>query len=254
MPRRVEETRDRGAVPLWRNPEWAERFPWVVQATTGAGDEPEPFDLGLYGAQPVGQALTRWRMLREAAGMTTAIHARQVHGVDVRSHDSPLPAGLIVMDGFDGHITKQTGTLLAVSVADCVPVFLIDAGLRIVAMLHAGWRGVADGMLEAGFNCMRAEHGSRPADMWLHLGPAICGICYEVGPDVHRAVDPDRDPPDRPTAIDLRAALAGRANALGVPADQCTVSAHCTLCGPGEFFSHRAGRAERQMGVLAVRG
>lgn len=242
-----------GGVPLWRHPDWESRFPWLVQATTGAGDPADPFDLGLYGMQPVGVAVGRWAALRRATAMPAVVHARQVHGAEVRVHAGDGLEGLLVMDGFDGHLTDRAGMLLAVSVADCVPIFVLDARTRAVGILHAGWRGVAGGILEAATGRLAERFGSRPADLWVHCGPSICGVCYEVGPEVHAGVHPRREPPARPTPIDLRAALAERAQAAGVPAAQCSLSSHCTRCGPGAFFSHRGGSAARQMGVLGRR-
>jgi YfiH family protein len=251
---RVEEVLRPGDVPLWVHPEWVERFPWLVQGTTGAGDPRDPFDLGLFGAQPVGAVMGRWSRLRDATGMRASVHARQIHGTEAFHHTASGVVGMIVMDGYDAHLTDLPGLLLSVSIADCVPVFLVDPAHRAVAAVHAGWRGVAGGGMERTLARMGEAFGTRPAEVWVHLGPSICGACYEVGPEVHRAVHPTRPAPAAPTPIDLRAALAERAAVAGVPAGQTSVSAHCTRCGPGAFFSHRAGSPARQMGVLGVRG
>ena len=244
----VRETRSPESFPLWRHPEWAERFPWLVQGTTGRASEPE-FDLGLFGSQPVGPVLARWRTLRETLGFSQAIHARQAHGADVLTHDRVAP-GLLVAERVDGHATHTPDILLAVSVADCVPLFLVDADARAVAVLHAGWRGAAAGMLEAGVRTMR-ELTAGAGSLHVHVGPAICGRCYEVGPEVHEALN--EPVPDANTPIDLRAILARRAAALGVPEGTVSVSEHCTKCDNTEFFSHRAGDSGRQMGVIGIR-
>jgi len=161
--------------------------------------------------------------------------------------------GIMVMDAFDGHVTDRAGLLLSASVADCVPVFVADPQGRAVAMLHAGWRGTAAGIVERGIQrIVEGWHGA-PERLWLHCGPAICGECYEVGPEVHAGVDPQRDPPSGNTCINLRASIARRALATGLLAERVTLSAHCTRCGPPDFFSHRAGSPGRQMGVLGVR-
>lgn len=251
--RPVTEEREPGDLPIWRHPGWRAELPWLVQGTTGAGDG-EAFDLGLFGRQPVGAAIDRWRALRIALGMPAAVHARQVHGADVMRHEHPVPAALVVAEGHDAHITGLPGVLLTVAVADCVPVFLADPATRTIAAAHAGWRGAAGGVLERTISEMADGWGSRPEDLHVHLGPAICGKCYEVGPEVHAAVHPDREPPEGPLPIDLRAALADRAAATGVMAERISVSAHCTRCGPGEFFSHRGGSAARQMGIIGIPG
>lgn len=251
--RTVAEEEAPGDVPLLLHAEWAERFPWLVQGTTGAGSPEEPFDLGLSGAQPVGPVLERWRRLRAHAGARTVVHARQVHGAESWVHRERGAPGITVMDGVDGHLTDLPGLLLAVSVADCVPVSVVDGRRRAVALFHAGWRGAAAGIVERGIRLLGEGYGSDPADVWLHCGPAICGTCYEVGPEVHAALRPERAPPPAPSPVDLRAAIAGRAREAGVPAERITLSTHCTRCGPGRFFSHRGGSPARQMGVLGIR-
>jgi YfiH family protein len=252
--RTVAERLAPGDVPLWVQPEWEGRFPWLAQGTTGRGDAEEAFDLGLSGAQPVGRVMDRWRRLLKAAGLPSAVHARQVHGADLFFHrDRPAP-GVLVMEGVDGHVTDRPGLLLSVSVADCTPVSIVDPRTRGIALVHAGWRGTAGGIVERAIRASREGWGSAAADLWLHCGPSICGACYEVGPEVHAAIHPARPVPAAPTPIDVRAAIAERAVGLGLPAEQVSVSAHCTRCGPPDFFSHRAGSAGRQMGVLGVRG
>ena len=244
----IAETRVAGEVPLWTHPGWAEQFPWLVQGTTG-----RDFNLGLSGDQPVGAALDRWRTLRAALGMSGAVHARQVHGADVAVHPMDGIRGMLVMEGVDGHLSDRPGFLLSVSVADCVPVFLVDEDRRAVAVLHAGWRGTAAGIVARGLERAQETYGTEPPDVWLHTGPAICGDCYEVGPEVHAAVRPGQEPPVAPTPIDLRSAIAEQAIEAGIRPERISISAHCTLCGPGEFFSHRRGSTGRQMGVVGVR-
>lgn len=246
----VNEPLEAGPIPLARHPEWAERFPWMQQGTTGTGPDRQ-FNLGAFGDAPVGDVLSRWKLLRDELGVRTTLHAHQVHGREIGVWSSPLPESTIFVHGLDGHVTDQPGLLLAVSVADCVPVFVVDADARRIAAIHSGWRGVAAGATEAAIEKM-VELGSRLENLHVHCGPAICGKCYEVGPEVHQGVHPDRTPPQTNTPIDLRAAILARVEALGVPGDQLTVSEHCTLCGPGSFFSHRGADPARQMGVIAL--
>ena len=252
--RSIAEMRAPGGVPLWVHPEWAERFPGIVQGTTGRGDdEGEPFDLGLSGSQPVGPVLERWRALLRATGMETVAHARQVHRADIWVHRERGAPGILVMDGFDGHVSDRAELLLTVSIADCVPVFVLDPETSSVALLHSGWRGTAAGIVERGIHRLVESWKAPPERLWLHCGPAICGECYEVGPEVHAGVYPDREPPTTNTPIDLRAAIAGRAVAQGLVPGHVSVSAHCTLCGEPDFFSHRGGSKGRQMAVAGVR-
>jgi polyphenol oxidase len=231
-------------VPLYVHPEWARELGWLVQGTTGRGADGR-FDLGLFGGTPVGEALGRWRTLHEATGAPRIVHSRQVHGNRVLDHEGG-PPGLAISDGFDGHITGSPGVLLTVSVADCVPISLVDPEGGRIALLHGGWRGTARGILRQGLGRLGADLAS----VRLHLGPAICGPCYEVGPEVHQALG--LPVPAQPVPVDVRAVQARQAIAAGLPAEHVTVSEHCTRCGD-RFFSHRAGSPGRQLGLLGIR-
>ncbi len=226
-------------------------MPWLVQGTTGRGEGGEGggVDLGLFGRTPVGEALSRWRMLRVETGMRRAVHSLQVHGREILAHDTDDP-GLVITEGYDGHLTRTPGVLLTVSVADCVPISIVAPGRNgssaRVVLLHGGWRGTAAGILQAGL----ARIGPAAGTPQVHLGPAICGPCYEVGPEVHEALG--LTIPDWPAPVDVRAVLARQAIEAGIPPASITVSDHCTRCGDG-FFSHRAGSAGRQVGVLGIR-
>lgn len=245
--RTLRERRPNGGsadVPLHAIGEWRERFPWLVHGTTGHGAD-GTFDLGLFGDNPVGESMARWRRLREHTGLPRAVHSLQVHESRVREHQESSP-GLHVLEGFDGHVTDRPGILLTVTVADCVPISLVDPDWRRVALLHGGWRGTAAGIAEAGL----AAIGSAPERIFAHMGPAICGDCYEVGPEVHEALG--LPVPEANTPVDVRAVQAGQLVGAGVQPERVTVSEHCTRCGSG-FFSHRGGSPGRQVGVLGIR-
>ena len=201
------------------------------------------------GAPRAGDVLDRWERLGRAAGCDRVVHGRQVHGTRIVTHTSPGTGGLTLLPACDGHATDEAGTLLTVSVADCVPVFAVVPATRAVLLLHAGWRGAADGILEAGLELLERRFQARISDLWIHLGPAICGSCYEVGPEVHEAFGLPK--PASPTPLDLRDVLATRALSAGATAERVSVSSFCTRCGDSPFFSHprrrrgTAGRAAR---------
>jgi len=194
---------------------------------------------------PVAQVMGRWEGLQRFIALSAPrmATARQVHGKRVLTHSSSW-TGWLRADAADGHIAPARGLGLAVTVADCVPVFIAHPS-GAAALLHAGWRGIAGGIFSVALRELRTA-GFQSADLVVHLGPAICGDCYEVSPDVYstltgRAVE-------RPTLLDLRGLLAGQARADGVRS--ITVSPFCTLCHQGRFFSHRGGDVGRQLGVL----
>jgi YfiH family protein len=234
---------------------WAEAFPWLVQGTTTAGTGDVPFDLGLFsaGTEP-GEVRQNWAALRRWTGSDRVVHARQLHGSEVHAHRADpgdRKTDPVLSEPCDGHATSQAGVLLAVTTADCVPVFVVDPPRRAVSAIHAGWRGAALGVLEGGLDLMVEVFETRRMDLYVHFGPAICGACYEVGPEVFQALH--QPVPADPTPIDLRAVLVERAVAAGVDRSQVTVSGHCTRCTESGLFSHRGGDAGRQVGYLGVR-
>jgi len=185
-----------------------------------------------------------------AARWRAVVRSRQVHGRSVQVHGR-LPRGVCVTGEGDGHATGASGVLLTVTLADCVPVFVVDPVRRTVAVLHAGWRGAAAGVVEEGLETLSDAFGSDPKELLVHLGPAICGHCYEVGPEVFRALD--QVAPRAPAAIDLRSVIRRRACAAGVRDRNVTVSGECTLCGDGRYYSYRRGDRGRHRGYIGMR-
>jgi YfiH family protein len=249
-PHTVLEVAVPGNVPRYEHPNWTERFPWLMQGITARGGGAEPCDMALFGRSAVGAVLTRWEALGRDTGTPRWVHGRQVHGSTVRLHEAG-PPGLHVSPACDGHVSGAPGVLLTVGLADCVGVSVVDPARRAVALLHSGWRGAAAGILERGLQVLRERLDSHAEDVHVHLGPAICGECYEVGPEVHAALGLPVPASNQP--VDLRKVLAARARAAGVPAAHITTSAHCTKCGDSPFFSHRGGHAERHQSYLGIR-
>jgi len=219
--------------------EWAERFGLVAGVTT------RPSSLGLWSDEPVGEVMGRWRAFRTAFAprFPTLVLGQQVHGTEVRWHES-LPEGWLILDGVDGHATSQPGVLLTVTVADCIPVYLAAPQQGVIALLHAGWRGTAGGVLTRGVDTL-LHRGAKTSDIVMHCGVGICGECYEVGPEV--AV---RFGLSGTVRLDLRAVLAQQARELGI--QEVSSSPWCSAEERGRFFSHRAsgGRDGRMVAYL----
>ena len=206
-------------------PEWDVRLPWLAAGTTWRGHDPL------------------------AMGWKSVVRSRQVHGAETRLH-AALPAGEHVAGDGDGHVTRAAGLLLTVTLADCVPVFVADPVRRAVGLLHAGWRGTAASVLERGLAAMAEAFGSDAAELFVHLGPAICGECYEVGPEVFEALE--QPVPAEAMPIDLRGVLRRRALGAGVAAGRLSVNDECTLCGDGRYYSHRRGDTGRHRGFIGI--
>lgn len=192
-------------------------------------------------------AVAAWEGLAGAlrvVGVPRLASARQVHGTTVVSHSIGW-TGWRRHDAADGHIISGPGAA-AVTIADCVPI-LIGHPRGPVAAVHAGWRGVAGGILGEAITAL-TRLGCPANELILHLGPAICGRCYEVGPDVFERLTGWQT--TRHRQVDLRALLAEQAKAGGVVS--WSASAECTRCDNDRFFSHRAGDAGRQIAVIAT--
>lgn len=223
---------------VFRQAAWAARFPGLVQGLT-ARDPRLRFERG-DGVEPGSD--DGWERLKGATGLSRLARCRQVHGARVVDLTGANTTESECGEA-DALVTAAEDVLLAVTVADCVPVFLVDPERRLLGLAHAGWRGTAAGVVEATLAALQ-ELGARPESLHLHLGPAICGRCYEVGPEVPAALG---DVPIEAGTVDLRGLIVRRALAAGVKARQVTVSGHCTLCARDRFYSYRGGDRGRRM-------
>ncbi len=168
--------------------------------------------------------------------------SQQVHGDRVRQ---------VAVPGFQGEgdalVTETPGILLAVRTADCVPIAV--AGDGIVAAIHAGWRGLGAGIVEA---ALRVLEGRGP--LAAVVGPAICGSCYEVGQEVvdllgGRAASETFV--TRARHVDLGALAVHLLERAGVETERIAV---CTRCGGGLYSHRREGEvAGRQAGFVGLR-
>lgn len=161
----------------------------------------------------------------------------QVHGTTVTTVTGPVAGPLPATDGV---VTTSPGLALAVLVADCVPILAGDPGAGVVAAVHAGRRGAADGIADRMLSAMVAA-GARIGAIEVLLGPAACGRCYEVPAamrdEVESALPGAACTTGRGTpGLDLRAGLARQLQARGVAG--VATDKRCTITDP-ELYSHR---------------
>jgi YfiH family protein len=199
----------------------------------------------LSGADPVGEVMSRWTRLQDelAPYARRTVIGRQVHGSHVITHRGGWE-GLLRTGEADGHLAAERGIILAVSVADCVPIFMAHPS-GLVGLLHSGWRGTVARIVDAGINAY-GRLGIPPDELKVHLGPSICGRCYEVSAEVREQLTGQTA--TRAGNVDLRSLIAEHARDLGV--SDISVSADCTRCDNDRFFSHRAGDSGRQIAVI----
>jgi polyphenol oxidase len=242
--------------PAWFVPEWPAP-PGIRAATTlrTGGVSPPPWhalNLGDHvGDDPARVAQNR-RLLGEALGLPEApAWLSQVHGREVlRLEGATLPAERIA----DGAVTGRPGRVLAVLTADCLPVLFCSADGRRIGVAHAGWRGLADGVLEATF----AALGAPAAEVLAWIGPGIGAAAYEVGAEVRDAClaagadAAESFAPGRPGRwqFDLAGLARRRLEALGL------AGVHggqwCTHADPARFYSHRRDGAAGPTGRMAT--
>jgi hypothetical protein len=201
------------------------------------------------------------------AGRNDFVFAGQVHGAGVRvvgaaDRGSGAFCTDDVIGDTDALVTSSPDVVLAILTADCVPIVLHDPVARVLACVHAGWRGTVAGVAQAAVAAMQAL-GSRPGDVIAGLGPAIAAARYQVGPDVYQGITqafgsaaafirPD-SVPDR-WRLDLWAANHLALRKAGLPAAQIQVTDIPTgpgSAGPGYFFSDRSARPCGRLALVA---
>jgi YfiH family protein len=235
--------------PAWRVPR-AVRAAFTLRA---GGVSAPPFDslnLGAHvGDSPAAVAENRRRMRARLNLPAEPAWLEQVHGTRVADLETPEEAG----SAADAVLTRRAGRVCAVQVADCLPVLFAARDASAVAVAHAGWRGLAAGVLEATV----AKLGMAGGELIAWLGPAISARHFEVGDEV-RAAFLARDPAARAAfaanargrwQCDLAALARQRLAALGVT--EVAGGGWCTYADPARFFSFRRdGRCGRMAALV----
>jgi polyphenol oxidase len=205
------------------------------------------------------------------------IHSDIIHVVDA-APEQPLQG--------DALITASPGLLITVQAADCIPILLADPEHRVVAAIHAGWRGTLKRIAEKTVGRMRMLFGTRPEKIIAAVGPGIGRCCYEVGPEVAKEfgsqfenardwfdgpydalasgedpnplpwltmMPPGHQPPPPSVQLDLHAANRAILESAGVAAKNISVSDLCTSCRTDLLFSYRrekiTGRLMAAIGI-----
>lgn len=144
----------------------------------------------------------------------------------------------------DALVTNQTDVMIGIRTADCVPVLLYDDVRRVVAAVHAGWRGTVGGITRKAVEVMVSEFGCRPADVHAIIGPSISPEVFEVGDEVVTQFVQAGFPDEiilrtYPTHIDLWKANQWLLTEVGVPVGQIETAGICTYSNTHRFFSAR---------------
>jgi YfiH family protein len=218
-----------------------------------SGEAFRSLNLGALTDDTPGNVAANRRLAVAAAGgdPAAATMAWQVHGADVREVTADPASGRFLEPGAeafpksDGLVTSEPGRPMVLLTADCLPVAIARRDGGRLAVLHAGWRGLEGGIVEAGAEAVGGEAVAA-------VGPGAGPCCYEVGEDV---AGPLRtrfgDDVVRDGRADLWLCAERALRAAGVR--EVAVAAECTICTPDRYFSHRRdrGRTGRQ-GVVGV--
>ena len=240
----------------WITPGWpAPTSVRALSTTRNGGHSAAPYaslNLSDYvGDVPAVVAKNR-ALLRAQAGLPAEPHwLRQVHGtrvldLDISATESATPTEA------DAAVTTKHGVVCAVQTADCLPVLLCDAAGTRVGVVHAGWRGLANGVIEAAL----VRLGTPAAQMLAWLGPAIGADAFEVGDDVRDAFvssTPEASDCFRAHAsgkwhADLYALARLRLQRAGVT--RVYGGGWCTFSNAREFFSYRRDGVSGRMATL----
>jgi hypothetical protein len=249
--------------PTWGDvivPDWPAP-PWVrACTTTRRGGESTGAFASLNLAQHVGDdpaavAANRAQLRAGLALPAQPVWLAQVHGCDAVSLESAV--GIVEPPAADAAVTREPGRVCAVLTADCLPVLLCDRGGTVCAAVHAGWRGLHRGVIEAAL----ARLGRPPSSVLAWLGPAIGPSRFEVGPEVRAAFlaqDAGAAGAFRPGAgdrwlADLYALARRRLTAAGV--EQVSGGGLCTASDAARFYSYRRdGRTGRMATLIWLAG
>jgi YfiH family protein len=178
----------------------------------------------------------------EAVLMGLQVHGAELLGHEARQQPSPYAEPGSPLTESDGHFTAEPGLAPMVLVADCLPIAL--SGQGGVAMLHCGWRGLAEGIVARGVEAVDAEAAA--------IGPGIGRCCYEVGPEVLERFTGLGDGIADGRMLDLAEIARRLLAAAGV--ERIESAGECTSCESELFYSHRrdAGRTGRQAGLAWI--
>jgi YfiH family protein len=191
--------------------------------------------------------------------------AHLVHGNHIEVVTSQSPTGMYQRFAeTDGLVTNVAHTPLLILVADCAAVAFFDPKQQVIALLHAGWKGIASSIVPKMVATMNETFGCRPSDIFVAISPSLGPCCYEVREDLvavfreafpTHAQDFFRLQPDTTIHLDMWAALRWQLRESGIRPEHIEEAGLCTACHLDEFYSHRAerGKTGRFAGLIVLR-
>lgn len=164
---------------------------------------------------------------------------------------------------YDAIVTTRSDLAICIKTADCVPVFIVDKAKKVIAAVHAGWKGTALEISAKVIRLMIGQYRCRPHDILAAIGPSIGKCCYEIDQataDAFRGQNSSElflhsGPGKDKWMLDLVKANCRQIQEAGIPKDNMEVSGYCTACNQEMFFSHRGsgGITGRQVNFMMIR-
>jgi polyphenol oxidase len=177
--------------------------------------------------------------------------SKQVHGTQVLLVNKP-----IITEGYDAMITNTKNIFLAVSVADCTPILIYDTKNKVVAAIHAGWRGTVAGIVSNALDAMKTNFNSSGNDCFAFIGACIGYDAFEVGEEVAHAFAPEfkKTGSNGKYLVDLKGTNKAQLQNFGIPSSNIEISGLCTVQNNDTLFSHRheKGVTGRMMAVIGM--
>lgn len=255
--------RQKGKLSFWVSSLLADED-WLDHGVTAACQEGEEFfNLSFSIEEESYRVANRRTQVVEAFGVSPRawVSAKQVHSDRVVWVKSPgLGSGAtnptVAWPDTDGLVTTELGLLLATMHADCVPILLADPVRKVVAAVHAGWKGTALAIVHKALKVMEEQAGTNPRDCLAAIGPAAGQCCYQVGSELAEKFSRVLNLTGMRFASSLDLPEINRRLLIvaGLGEEKIDPAFSCTICGGEDFFSHRRqGAQSGRMASLIIR-
>lgn len=210
-----------------------DKFPEIIAAQSTRENGVSPYPYGLNLSSHVGDTIenvqSNRKLFYSAIGVpddARFVYQNQVHSANINIVDGSVE----VMSESDALITKKSNTFLAVSIADCTPVIIYDPVAKIIAAVHAGWRGTEQLITFTTIKRL-VELGAQPRNIYAFIGASASRENYEVGQEVATLFEKDYydEMPNGKCMLDIKTANRDQLLIAGVPLEQIEISPRCTI-------------------------
>ena len=243
-----------------------EKSPQLLHAvTTKSTAFPYDFSLALHTGENPKDIITNRKVLAHTMETDKKLHfivANQTHSDNIyligKEQNKGWEGLSDAVEACDALITDVPNVILTILTADCVPILLFDCKKRVVAAIHAGWRGTVAKITQKTVEKMKTVYGSNTEDIYAGIAPSIGQCCYEVGEDVaqHFTTIPHTyKSKENKYMLDLPTINKQQLLACGLKEEHIEMSNICTACEVERFFSYRkeqgcSGRFMSMIGLI----